>query len=93
MKFSGQMVDIWAPVLRKNTVYFADKNALKGTLLETLKEVRPTFLFGVPRVWEKIMEGMLAKGKSVKGLKRKIGKTPNLNEFISSSFHTLGCRS
>ena len=66
------MVDIWAPVLRKNTVYFADKNALKGTLLETLKEVRPTFLFGVPRVWEKIMEGMLAKGKAVKGLKRKI---------------------
>ena len=69
---AGQMVDIWSPMMRKNTVYFADKMALKGTLLETLKEVRPTYLLGVPRVWEKIMEGMINKGKDVKGLKKKI---------------------
>ena len=37
-----------------------------------MKECRPTIFFGVPRVWEKIMEGMLDKGKAVKGLKRKI---------------------
>ena len=66
------MVDIWVPLLRQNAVYFADKNALKGTLLQSLNEIRPTYFFGVPRVWEKIMEGMQAKGKLVKGIKRKI---------------------
>jgi long-chain-fatty-acid--CoA ligase ACSBG len=69
---AGQMLDIWATMVGKATVYFADKMALKGTLLDTLKEVRPTIFFGVPRVWEKIMEGMVNKGKAVTGLKKKI---------------------
>ena len=69
---AGNMVDIWAVMFSKGTTYFADKSALKGTLVQTLQEARPTIFFGVPRVWEKIMEGMLSKGKDVKGLKRKV---------------------
>lgn len=42
------------------TVYFADKNALKGSLLDTLVAARPTAFLGVPRVWEKIYEKMQA---------------------------------
>ena len=42
----------------QGTVYFADKNALKGTLTQTLKEALPTIFFGVPRVWEKMYEKM-----------------------------------
>lgn len=37
-------------------MFFADPSALQGSLVETLKEVRPTFFFSVPRVWEKIDE-------------------------------------
>jgi long-chain-fatty-acid--CoA ligase ACSBG len=69
---AGQMMDIWVSIINLNEVVFADKMALKGTLLDTLKEARPTVFFGVPRVWEKIMEGMKAKGRETKGLKKKV---------------------
>ena len=67
---AGQLLDIWMAILNLATVHFADKMALKGTLLQTLQEARPTTFFGVPRVWEKVMEGMKNKGKSTTGLKK-----------------------
>ena len=69
---AGQMWDIWFSLSGLYTVAFADKMALKGTLLNTLKEARPTLFLGVPRVYEKIMEGMKEKGKATKGLKKKL---------------------
>jgi len=38
----------------------------------TLKDVRPTIFFGVPRVWEKIYDKMQEVAKSSKGLKKKL---------------------
>lgn len=35
-------------------VSFARPDAMQGTLVETLTDVRPTMFLGVPRVWEKI---------------------------------------
>jgi len=37
-----------------------------------LKDVRPTAFLGVPRVWEKIQEQMVAVGRSQGTLKRRI---------------------
>lgn len=53
---AAQMMDIYLPICIASTVSFADKEALKGSLINTLTEVRPTIFVGVPRVWEKMYE-------------------------------------
>ena len=50
---AAQMEDIYLGVYGASTLYFAQPDALKGSLLQTLLEVRPTLFFGVPR-WVKI---------------------------------------
>jgi long-chain-fatty-acid--CoA ligase ACSBG len=42
----AQIVDVYYPIFLGTTVYFAQPDALKGTLIQTLKEVRPTFILG-----------------------------------------------
>lgn len=61
---AAQIVDIYIGMLVGMTIYFGDKNALKGTLLNTLQKAQPTRFLGVPRVWEKIHERMLKLGAS-----------------------------
>ena len=45
---------------------------MKGTLVDNLKQYRPTRFVGVPRVWEKIEERMRQVGKETKGVKKAI---------------------
>merc|ERR1719242_2580748 len=69
---AGQMVDIIAPICLQGCTYFADKNVMKGSLVDNLNWAKPTVFLGVPRVWEKISEKMKEKAKEVTGLKKKI---------------------
>ena len=66
------MIDVFMPMACGGTVYFGDQNALKGSLVDTLKEVKPTFVFGVPRLFEKIMEKMVEVGKSASVVQRMV---------------------
>lgn len=66
------MVDIFITITYAATVYFADKDALKGSLVKTLQEANPTRFLGVPRVYEKIHEKMTAIGSQITGLKKMI---------------------
>lgn len=70
---AGQMLDIINPLTVAATVYFADKDALKGTLIKTLVEAQPTVFFGVPRVFEKIQEKMMSVGSQSGALKKALG--------------------
>jgi long-chain-fatty-acid--CoA ligase ACSBG len=69
---AAQMLDIHGPLFAGFPVYFAQPDALKGSLNVTLKEIRPTLFLGVPRVWEKIQEKMVEVGKKTTGLKKTI---------------------
>ncbi|XP_033730956.1 long-chain-fatty-acid--CoA ligase ACSBG2-like, partial [Pecten maximus] len=70
---AAQMIDLHIPMAYAVAVYFADRDALKGSLKNTLKEVRPTAFLGVPRVWEKFAEKLQEKSREAKGMKKKLG--------------------
>jgi long-subunit acyl-CoA synthetase (AMP-forming) len=61
---AAQTMDIYIPISVLGTVWFADKDALKSTLVNTLKDARPTVFVGVPRVWEKMQEKIDSKIQS-----------------------------
>lgn len=69
---AAQMVDIFLSLQFACTVYFADKDAMKGTLINTLQEAKPTRLLGVPRVYEKIQEKMLSIGAQSGAAKKMV---------------------
>lgn len=46
---SAQLVDLHTPMCTGSCTYVAQPDALKGSLLSTLLEVKPTIFFGVPR--------------------------------------------
>ncbi|KAI5100501.1 long-chain-fatty-acid--CoA ligase ACSBG1 isoform X1 [Silurus meridionalis] len=53
---AAQIYDLWTGIQWGELVYFAQPDALKGSLIQTLKETNPSSHMGVPRVWEKILE-------------------------------------
>ncbi|NXC41028.1 ACBG2 ligase, partial [Penelope pileata] len=69
---AAQIADIWLSITFGAQVFFAQPDALKGTLVDTLREVRPTAFLGVPRVWEKIEEKMKSVGAKSSTLRRKV---------------------
>lgn len=69
---AAQMVDIFLTLQFACTVYFADKDAMKGTLVNTLQEAKPTRMLAVPRVYEKIQEKMMAVGAQSGAAKKMI---------------------
>ncbi|QQP57229.1 AcylCoA synthetase bubblegum family member 2, partial [Caligus rogercresseyi] len=49
---AANMLDIFVVMRCRGQVFFADKSALKGSLVDSLREVQPTLFFGVPRIYE-----------------------------------------
>ncbi|XP_061594761.1 long-chain-fatty-acid--CoA ligase ACSBG2 isoform X2 [Cololabis saira] len=69
---AAQMVDIWVTMRVGAATYFAQPDAMKGSLVNTLREVRPTAFMGVPRVWEKMQEKMKSIGAKSSTVRRKV---------------------
>ncbi|XP_076443994.1 long-chain-fatty-acid--CoA ligase ACSBG2-like [Babylonia areolata] len=71
---AAQITDLYMPMTLGATTFFAQPDALKGSLVDTLKEIRPHVIMGVPRVWEKFQERMQTAALSLSGMKRRIGR-------------------
>jgi long-chain-fatty-acid--CoA ligase ACSBG len=69
---AGLIIDCFTPLRVGGTVYFAQSDALKGSLAVTLKDVRPTYFFGVPRVWEKFHEKIESTLRDYTGIKKSL---------------------
>lgn len=69
---ASQMIDMYTPLVLGGTTWFAQPDALKGSLVNTLKECQPTIFLGVPRVWEKIREKIETKTANLTGIKKTI---------------------
>jgi len=69
---AAQMADLYCPLSVGGLLAFADKDALKGTLVENMKEILPTKFLAVPRVWEKMHEKITEIGRSTTGIKKMI---------------------
>lgn len=64
-----QMFSIHAPITVGSSIYFAESI---DKLPDNLKEVQPTVIFGVPRIWEKFHAGITKKLSEATGVKAKI---------------------
>jgi len=64
-----QMASLHGPMAFGASISFADSMDKLG---ETLRDVRPHYFLGVPRVWEKIQEKIMAAGAQNPPLKKKI---------------------
>lgn len=69
---AGQIIDVFYAATNAATVYFADKNALKGSLINTLRIARPTRFLGVPRVFEKFQAALSQQTNKLYSVKRHI---------------------
>ncbi|XP_063995713.1 very long-chain-fatty-acid--CoA ligase bubblegum isoform X2 [Diachasmimorpha longicaudata] len=94
---AAQVIEIFTSLWMEATVYFADKNALKGSLVETLVYARPTAFLGVPRVWEKIYEKMMVVARNNGPIKTWIatwaknqGLNYNMNKMNGVDYKSWG---
>ena len=69
---AAQCTDLFTPLCTGMTIYFAQPDALKSSLVDTLVEVQPTMFFGVPRVFEKMQERISGVINSTAGIKLKL---------------------
>ena len=85
-------MDIMVNICLGSCLYFAEPDALRGSLLKTLLQVRPTLFLAVPRVYEKMQERIVSvlskKSSAIQSLARwafSVGKEATINQLVNQS--------
>ncbi|XP_037679882.1 long-chain-fatty-acid--CoA ligase ACSBG2 isoform X2 [Choloepus didactylus] len=96
---AAQMMDLWIPIKVGGLTFFAQPDALKGSLVNTLQEVKPTAFLGVPRVWEKMQEKIKETGSKSSNLKKRVvswakmvGLKVNMKKMLGSHENPMSFR-
>jgi len=80
-----QMFSLHAPATAGSQVYYCEA---RDKVPDNLKEVRPTVVFGVPRVWEKLYAGVTNKLKDAPPMKQKlVGWATNVGRAVTNERH------
>lgn len=87
---AAQLTDIWIPVFAAACVWFAGPDALKGALIDTLKQARPTLFLGVPRVFEKIEEKLKSIGAATTGVKKTVSSWMKAKLLLGNQLKEAG---
>ncbi len=66
---ADRVTNMYSPLLEGNCVYFIDR---LDAFAEYLREIRPVLWAGVPRIWEKLHEGVMLHRKSLSAAARKV---------------------
>lgn len=64
-----RVVSLFSPLLDGRKVYIVSE---MNEVMTAVKEVHPTIWLGVPRIWEKIYEGVMDHAKNLGGFQKKI---------------------
>jgi len=64
-----RMMSVFVPLYVSSTVNFAES---LETVQLAMREILPTIFLGVPRIWEKMLSGVIIRMKDASWLKRKI---------------------
>mgnify|MGYP004694877699 FL=1 len=88
---AAQYVDAMIFLCHPITVYMAAPDALRGTLTATMKKAKPTVFVAVPRVYEKMMDGVVATGAKNSGLKKRIAAWARRVGYRTAMTRQYGC--
>lgn len=53
---AGLIIGLMLAIIEGTTTYCAKPDAMQGSIIETLKWAKPTWMFTVPRLYEKLEE-------------------------------------
>jgi long-chain acyl-CoA synthetase len=81
-----QNLTVHAPATSGSAIYYAESLA---QVADNLREVQPTVIFGVPRIWEKIHATVAAKLAEVTGVKKAL---IDWARGVAGRVHALGNR-
>ena len=66
-----RLITIYIPLRKRGHVSFCPDPSLA---IDTVRAARPSFFFGVPRVWEKVRAGITAQLEETHGIKQRLAE-------------------